>query len=794
MNMFYRYPALDRLSSELGLEALRNNDPNGIPECSVLMGPDGSGKHYFLEQTIKPMFTANQPTTPNFDVQNWRINKSGEVTTSHWSDENSKHKPLTGLDTFLKRLVYNSSISLLNGIVSLPSLSDCFPELTTNSQNRLIIIENEYQNLALNSWLINYISSNNDSNHYLLVLNESSISVETKLMIHSGWKSCQMPKLTNNSLKQIRCTDSTREKINSKITQVANDLDTTTSELISQLSSYPGLLFSLIGQNDSFDLNKIFKSIASETELQSEEMTLVKLWLSVLDEGVTSDDLDALIGSSNSADIIAKLIHAQLIYQVQPKHYCAGTILKYMARKHPFVAPADAIHKLDSIVKKSVPWNYTLRAAIADRQEHEEGYVNVFRTIDKLQTGHLGHPDANDAVLNTALQMRAAVVDNENPNTGKLRQEAFQLLNYKATPLLQAQLYVILIQFAKKIRVESLLNVAIVKAISVYDELVKLHEYDMMFNLGLELAPDIRNYNLEKYNLVSNKMFSSMHLLLDNRNIKWPEEVYKTLFILLVQHEGVFNNSETQRIQLQRIKELLKPTDVEENLRTLTNLVGIDMCSAIRKDKETQLEYLDDLKTALNVAKNTHDYKAFNNYALGAYSLGRMNAEEAQNYLLEHCYDSQPFEKVINKPIPATSHKIVHINLAMFAVAHDVKNVDGALTMLTIALSNAPQDDFYQFYVAYNRLILRYMNQSILQEQLKEQLLALHVPSLFDGLESGDMLYRRLDYLEQLLESDRGKDYLSLEQAYLEQAQNPTWHRSILSHHLALYSDLQHWD
>ncbi|KLD61107.1 hypothetical protein WP50_05020 [Lactiplantibacillus plantarum] len=290
--------------------------------------------------------------------------------------------------------------------------------------------------------------------------------------------------------------------------------------------------------------------------------------------------------------------------------------------------------------------------------------------------------------------MRAATVDTQKSVSSSLRQSAFQLLTYTKSPLLKAQLYIILIQFAKRIRVESLLTVAIVKAISAYDELVKLKEYDMMFNLGLELAPDILNYNLDKYKLAANKMFSSMHSLLDNPEIKWPKEIQKMLLISLVQHEGVFNNSETQRIQLEGIKTLLDATDVHENLRTLTNLVGIDMCSAIKKSKSDQLQYLDELKTVLDAEKNIYDYKALNNYVLGKYLLGNITANVAQDCLLKQCYNGKSLSQVATSPIPTTSHKIIHINLAMLAVEAAEANINAALTMLTIALSSAPQDDF----------------------------------------------------------------------------------------------------
>lgn len=77
MEYFYQYPELDTLSSQLGLEALRNNNSKGIPNRCVLTGPDGAGKHYFLEQTIRPMFTAGGQLAPDFDVLDYQITKSG---------------------------------------------------------------------------------------------------------------------------------------------------------------------------------------------------------------------------------------------------------------------------------------------------------------------------------------------------------------------------------------------------------------------------------------------------------------------------------------------------------------------------------------------------------------------------------------------------------------------------------------------------------------------------------------------------------------------------------------------
>ena len=380
----------------------------------------------------------------------------------------------------------------------------------------------------------------------------------------------------------------------------------TSTELINQLGSRPGLLFDLIRRNDSFNLQKLFQPIEIATKSQDNKTNRAKLWLSVLDDGATKNDLMKLIGDKKADKVLIALTKARLIDTSTKSNYKLSAILKYYLQEHPINATKSDVCLLDDIVKERVPWNYALRAAIADKEEHSDihaNHDNIFRTIDKLQTGEYKVNEGSNHILNVALQMRAATVDTKNSVSSSLRQSSFQLLTYTKSPLLRAQLYVILIQFAKRIRVESLLTVAIVKAISAYDELVELNEYDMMFNLGLELAPDILNYNLDKYKLEANKMFSSMHSLLDNPEIKWPKEIQKMLLISLVQHEGVFNSSETQRIQLEGIKTLLDPTDVSEKLRTLTNLVGIDMCSAIKKSKSDQLQYLGELKNVLDAEK-----------------------------------------------------------------------------------------------------------------------------------------------------------------------------------------------
>ncbi|QAS29393.1 hypothetical protein EQK45_04985 [Lactiplantibacillus plantarum] len=797
MNEFYQYPALSALSSQLGLEALRNNNSKGIPNRCILTGPDGAGKHYFLEQTIRPMFTAGKQLAPDFDVLNYQITKSGEVKSSVWGNKSHTYVIKQGFTTILEKLVFNSSISLLNGIISLPSIADIFPGLNSKKQNCLIIIENEYQNTSLTKWLIDHIANNTENSHYLLVLTNLPTLLEKKLKEDSDWRLCYTPTITEKNVSSIQCTTDPSKKIDAQIEHAASLIHVTSAELINQLGSRPGLLFDLIRRNDSFNLQKLFQPIEIATKSQDNKTNRAKLWLSVLDDGATKNDLMKLIGDKKADKVLIALTKARLIDTSTKSNYKLSAILKYYLQEHPINATKSDVCLLDDIVKERVPWNYALRAAIADKEEHSDihaNHDNIFRTIDKLQTGEYKVNEGSNHILNVALQMRAATVDTQNSVSSSLRQSSFQLLTYTKSPLLRTQLYVILIQFAKRIRVESLLTVAIVKTISAYDELVELNEYDMMFNLGLELAPDILNYNLDKYKLEANKMFSSMHSLLDNPEIKWPKEIQKMLLISLVQHEGVFNSSETQRIQLEGIKTLLDPTDVSEKLRTLTNLVGIDMCSAIKKSKSDQLQYLGELKNVLDAEKNIYDYKALNNYVLGEYLLGNITARKAQDYFLKHCYSGKSLTQVALSPIPTTSHKIIHINLAMLAVETNEKNINAALTMLTIALSNAPQDDFYQFYVGYNRLMLRYQKGSISKTSLKEQLLVLKIPNLFADLESGDMLYRRLDYLEQLLEGNQVDNYMSLKKAYLKQAQNPIWHRSLLSHQLSLYSDLQHWD
>ncbi|MCG0634867.1 hypothetical protein IMAU80128_03224 [Lactiplantibacillus plantarum] len=212
MNEFYQYPALAALSSQLGLEALRNNNSKGIPNRCILTGPDGAGKHYFLEQTIRPMFTAGKQLAPDFDVLNYQITKSGEVKSSVWGNKSHTYVIKQGFTTILEKLVFNSSISLLNGIISLPSIADIFPGLNSKKQNCLIIIENEYQNTSLTKWLIDHIANNTENSHYLLVLTNLPTLLEKKLKEDSDWRLCYTPTITEkmSHLYNVQLTQARR--------------------------------------------------------------------------------------------------------------------------------------------------------------------------------------------------------------------------------------------------------------------------------------------------------------------------------------------------------------------------------------------------------------------------------------------------------------------------------------------------------------------------------------------------------------------------------------------------------
>jgi len=106
-----------------------------------------------------------------------------------------------------------------------------------------------------------------------------------------------------------------------------------------------------------------------------------------------------------------------------------------------------------------------------------------------------------------------------------------------------------------------------------------------------------------------------------------------------------------------------------------------------------------------------------------------------------------------------------------------------------------PQDDFYLFYVSYNRIILDLLAEkdSIDFEHYLNRLNQLKIPDLFHHQLTGDSLFRHLDIVKNILnEGLTCPDKVNIVSQY--QAQTDLLNNNLINRSLFLLSDLQFWD
>ncbi|WP_125981743.1 hypothetical protein [Loigolactobacillus iwatensis] len=792
MTKVFSYPELTHLDQELGFLAIGNNNPKGIPTKSVLIGHDGAGKHYHIKQTLNNIISSTNQSSDQWEIFDCQISSSGQINQEYWGEKIKQHIFSKNHVNSLQKLLLNISLSL--GPVSTPSLQDIFPSLIANTSKRLIVIENEYKSLNFDNWLINLILSQEDA-HYLLVFSDPPQQIVTKLDVlkHSlVLVVTQMPKLPPNVMT-LDLDSNAYKAIRQAIKNVARLMHCDTDSVVKQFRSRPGMIFKLANMKSKTNFRDVLKKLIAGLSLTEDCLKTVHSVLRLLNDGTTEEDLAQLIGADKALHIFKYLRKEHLIETIQGIDRL-GPVLRLYYQTLDKPIPNHIAKRIDQIFKRKMPWNYAIRAKIAKAAECELE-TDSFLALDALRVNSANlQYNSDNSHVRLAVQLHEATLKDKATDIESLRQSSYQLLNCSEPLLLKAQFYLILIQYAKKARIESLLTIAIEEAIPIYIQLRKNEEYEMQFRLGLELAPDIRNYNLDRHYLDSGHMFADLHYLLDDSKVDWPNDIRLTFKIMLTRHEGVFNNMETQRSQLKDLlsDEVASSLNKGERLRLLTNLVGIDMCRSISPSNQKNLPYIDQLNQCLKDTQPT--FKACNNLAIGRYFQGKIELKDVIHYLCKHCYSNSELTDIASNPIPKTSHKVIHMNLALLLAEEDMKYIPQSLSMLSITLNNAPQDDFYRFYVEYNRLMLKFKNRTISKYRLQNRLAKLQVPALFEGLESGDMLYRRLDNLNQLLESTAIKNYSNLTRKYQKQIRNAAWQSSLLSQSLLLYSDLQYWD